>query len=90
MQKQHQARKGRDARDGQRKRAAAVDIPHTTHQATTSQPQPVYNIDRIIDKRYNVKKERLEYRVLWEGYGEEEATWMASKRLVGAAELLAG
>lgn len=46
--------------------------------------EKVYEIDKLVDKRYNFKRERIEYRVLWEGYGEEDAAWVSAARLVSS------
>jgi len=46
------------------------------------QQQQLYAIERLVDKRYNVAKRRIEYRARWEGYGPEDDTWESALRMV--------
>ncbi|CDW84714.1 UNKNOWN [Stylonychia lemnae] len=34
-----------------------------------------YNIDKLLDKRYNSEKGQFFYQVLWSGYGKKRTTW---------------
>ena len=70
--------------------------PHTTNPFTTRNldpPPPIeiendleYEVENILDSRYNKRRRRLEYFVQWQGY--DEPSWEGAHNLTHAPELL--
>jgi hypothetical protein len=48
----------------------------------------LYEVEDILDKRYNIKTGQEEYRVKWEGYPESQATWEPISNLQYVLELI--
>ena len=70
--------------------------PHTTNPFPTRNldpPPPIeiendleYEVENILDSRYNKRRRRLEYFVQWQGY--DEPSWEGAHNLTHAPELL--
>ena len=48
----------------------------------------MYEVEAIINDRWNAHSKRHEWRVRWKGYSAAEATWEPIENLAGAADLL--
>ena len=53
-----------------------------------SEGVPIYEVEKILNHRWNGRRKRFEWRVKWVGYPDSENTWEPLENLVGAADLL--
>ena len=49
---------------------------------------PLYEVEKIVNDRYNARSKRHEWRVQWKGYSPAEATWEPIENLAGAGDIL--
>lgn len=49
---------------------------------------PIYEVEAIVNDRWNGQKKRHEWRVKWNGYAPIHNTWEPLEDLAGASELL--
>jgi Chromo (CHRromatin Organisation MOdifier) domain len=47
-----------------------------------------YKVEKILDSRYNKRKQSIEYLVHWHGFGPEHNSWQSSQDLHNAPEVL--
>lgn len=48
--------------------------------------EPEYEVERILDKQYNLQKKKFEYLVKWMGYRDEWNSWLTLSQLENAKE----
>lgn len=55
-----------------------------------SSENKVYEVSRIMDHRCssNRRQAKIEYKILWKGYSEKEASWEPEVNLVDCKELV--
>jgi hypothetical protein len=62
-------------------------LEYNEHGDDSSDDDPVYELERIVDHRPKKGKVR-EYRVRWAGYGPEDDNWLSVAKLKHAGELI--
>jgi hypothetical protein len=51
--------------------------------------EDMYNVERILDKKFNAVLKKYQYLIKWEGYGDDQNTWEPVESLESCPAMLA-